>query len=269
MTIDEMRQRKAELGYTNEMLAQKTGVPLGTVQKIFAGVTKAPRKRTLDALAEALRPPVWNPLDEEILWTGVLRESPAPYTSGSKRRREFTAEDYYAMTDDRRCELIDGQIYDMSSPSRLHQGVLGDIYVQLYECVSRHEGQCFLYLAPSDVQLGEKTVVQPDLYIHCHPENESPEPLRTAPDFIIEVTSPSTLQHDLLRKHYLYQKCGVREYWIVDPRKKKVVVFDLEHEELPDSYTFEDVVPVKISQGECAIDFRRVFKRVSHLYDAS
>ncbi len=266
MTVEEMKRRKRELGYTNEMLAGKSGVPLGTVQKIFAGVTKSPRKGTLDALERVLRRPEWRITDEELRMSEMLCEPSEAYDLLRKKQGQYTAEDYYGLPAERRCELIDGRFYDMASPSRLHQGILGGVFVQLDECVRRHAGRCFLYMAPSDVQLSGRNVVQPDLYIHCHPENEGLKPLMAAPDFVLEILSPSDPGHDLLRKYELYHRYGVREYWIVDARKKRVVVYDLEADEIPEVYTFEDLVPVRISSGECGVDFREVYARVEHLY---
>ena len=83
---------------------------------------------------------------------------------------------------------------------------------------------------------------------------------------MLEVLSPANPQHDLWFKQDLYRRSGVREYWIVDPDGCKILVFDFEHDVLPTSYTFEDEVPVAISNGMCTIDFKRVFARVRHLY---
>ena len=136
-----------------------------------------------------------------------------------------------------------------------------------YACVEKHEGECFVYLSPSDVELGEdgKTVVQPDLYIHCDPSRETDGPHHGAPDFIVEVLSPASRSHDMLRKTELYQRHGVREYWIVDPQNRAVAVYDFEHERLPVSYGFDDEIPIRISDGSCSVDFRKVNKRIAHL----
>ena len=83
---------------------------------------------------------------------------------------------------------------------------------------------------------------------------------------MLEVLSPANPQHDLWFKQDLYRRSGVREYWIVDPDGCKILVFDFEHDVLPTSYTFEDEVPVAISNGTCRIDFHKVFARVRHLY---
>ena len=115
MTVSEMRKRKKELGYTNEKVSELSGVPLGTVQKIFAGVTDSPRYDTLQAL-EKVFVKEWN----------MLRESVTAYQV--KRQGEYTLEDYYALPDERRVELIDGVIYDMSSPTSTHQMLATEIW---------------------------------------------------------------------------------------------------------------------------------------------
>lgn len=311
MTIEQMRKYKRELGYTNEMIAEKSGVPLGTVQKVFSGATKAPRRGTLEAISRVLteekaelgydnRGFAIQSTEKNTGSVRIVSEPMAVYgrkkedtvseehsrlsglagryrqtLSGFRREREgehtegeYTKEDYYALPDEWRAELIDGTFYDMASPGKLHQGVLLGISVQLDQCMEGNRDTCFLYLAPCDVELGEdgRTVVQPDLYIHCDRDKETNEPHHGAPDFILEVMSPSNPQHDLWTKQGLYKRHGVREYWIVDPVGKKVLVFDFENALLPTSYTFDETVPVLISQGKCHVDFTKVYERVKHLY---
>ena len=186
-----------------------------------------------------------------------------------------TEEEYLALPDDLRVELIDGVFYAMAAPARIHQTVALEIARQLMDCVERHSKECFVYIAPSDVALGEdrKTVVQPDVYVHCDLEKDiKPGPYRGAPDFALEVLSPSNPENDLWRKRELYQRHGVREYWIVDPRELTVYTFDFEKtdegNEVPEKYTFQDMVPVRISDGACRIDFRRVYDKIKHFSTA-
>ena len=112
MNIQEMKEKKKEKGYTNEQIAELSGVPLGTVQKIFGGTTTSPRYDTLKALEKIFLP-------MERYYASVVKDASAAYTV--KRQGEYTVEDYYALPDEQRAELIDGVLYDMASPETLHQ----------------------------------------------------------------------------------------------------------------------------------------------------
>lgn len=120
------------------------------------------------------------------------------------------------------------------------------------------------FSAPVDVQLDcdEKTMVQPDVLVVCDCEKIVPTHVYGAPDLIMEILSPATRKIDMNIKHSKYAAAGVREYWLIDPDKKKVVVYDLENEELPVVYGFENRVPVGIFQGECEIDFSEIYESV-------
>ena len=111
MTIAEMKERKIQLGYTNEMIAELSGVPLSTVQKIVAGVTEKPRYETLRAIESIL--------NRTPGGAGRVCEEASPYMA--KRQGEYTIEDYFKIPDERRVELIDGVIYDMTAPFSVHQ----------------------------------------------------------------------------------------------------------------------------------------------------
>ena len=175
----------------------------------------------------------------------------------------YTIEDYYALPEERRVELIDGWIYDMAAPSMVHQLILGELHLQLAPCIEKHPG-CHIFFAPFDVRLDndDYTMVQPDLAIICGNDGLTRQRMNGAPDFIIEILSPSSRAHDMFRKLNKYQAAGVREYWIVDPEKQKIIVYDLEHEELPATYNFSDKIPVLISQGTCSVDFARINEKL-------
>ena len=188
-----------------------------------------------------------------------------------------TEEEYFSLPDDLRVELIDGVFYAMASPSRLHQGTAIEITRQLADCIEEGHRDCFVYIAPSDVALGEdkKTVVQPDIYVHCNKDKDKvPGPYRAPPDLIVEILSPSNPENDLWRKRELYRRHGVREYWIINPAGLTVYVLcfkktgpeeDTPVEYLFKEYSFRDKVPVQISDGRCAVDFQKVYYKIRHL----
>ena len=276
MTIQEMKDRKKELGYTNKDLARLSGVPLGTVEKIFGNTTSSPRRSTILALESVLvgsekpKDQVKYHTEEDTM---VLNDPGAAYNAGTsaykeygqKKQGEYTLEDYLALPDEQRVELIDGVFYDMAAPFVVHQFIATQIGFQLMSHIEKTKGPCKPVLSPVDVQLDKdnKTVVQPDVLILCKPEIL----IRNgrvfgAPDFIIEILSHSTRKKDMTLKLMKYSNAGVREYWIIDPDNLSIMVYDLEHEKFPEIYDFKSKIPVGIWNGEFSVDFNAVYEYV-------
>ena len=260
MTIQEMKQRKKELGYSNARIAELSGVPLGTVQKVFSGATASPRYETLRALERVLK-------ETDALRAGLVRESESPYLC--KKQGEYRLEDYYSIPDERRVELIDGVIYDMSSPTTVHQLIAGLIYARFLGYASGKNGSCLPIISPVDVQLDcdDKTMVQPDVVIVCDRNKVINRCVYGAPDFVLEILSPSTRKKDMIIKLNKYIEAGVREYWMVDPDKKMVLVYDFEHDNYPVIYGFDSRIPVAIWDSDCEIDFQEVYEYIRFLYE--
>ncbi len=175
MTIQEMCQRKQQLGYSYEKIAELSNLPLSTVQKVLGGITKSPRYDTLRALESVFEKPT----------AQMIAEAPLSYSYG-KKQGEFTLEDYYRIPDDIRVELIDGVIYDMAAPTSLHQLICLEIASALREYIRKNRGNCIPLASPVDVQLDcdEKTMLQPDVLIVCDREN-SAGVLCTAPPILL------------------------------------------------------------------------------------
>ena len=281
MTIEEMKRRKRELGYTNQMIADRSGIPLSTVQKVFAGATASPRRETIDALERVLEnssgersgrvtygdlTPLAGRVGEA---SAAYNVHPAPRNSGAADDRLHTLEDYLSLPDDQRVEMIDGVFYDMAAPTTVHQSVAGFLFKKLLDFVMENKGPCFPFMSPVDVQLDcdDKTVVQPDVLVVCNRSKYRNGRVWGAPDLVIEVLSPSTRRKDMQLKMYKYAGAGVREYWMVDPEKKLVVQYDLEHLEFPAIYNFRSVIPVLIWGGACRIDLREMDDTIGFLWD--
>lgn len=256
MTITEMKKQKKVFGYTNEKIAELSGVPLGTVQKIFAGVTESPRYDTLLALEKAFHQ-----------YPDRVGEAATQYPV--KKQGEYTLDDYYALPDERRVELIDGIIYDMASPTSIHQIISTSIWRELMEYIEKKKGNCIPMVAPLDVQLDcdDKTMVQPDVLIVCDRDKVIRRCVYGAPDFIVEILSPSTKKKDMFVKLNKYMNAGVREYWIIDPKQKRILVYDFESETYPEIYGFDAKVPVAVFDGECEVDFEAIYEYVRFLYE--
>ena len=170
----------------------------------------------------------------------------------------YTEEDYYNLPENVRAELIDGQIYYMAAPSRIHQKILNFLNTEINIYIRSKDGSCEVYPAPFAVKLFEdddKTVVEPDISVICDPNKLTERGCTGAPDWIVEIVSPSTSSHDYIRKLNLYAKAGVKEYWIIDPRTEKVFVYHLDQADVnADSYTFQDKIKVNI-YDDLWIDF--------------
>ena len=267
MTIAEMKERKRELGLSNEEISLRSGVPVGTLQKIFAGKTKSPRRETVAALEKVLAPPkVTYTVKPEIIY--VKEEAPT-YVLPEKKPGEYTLDDYYAIPDDRRVELIDGVIYDMAAPSAIHQQILGQLYLQFYACAEKQGGHCDVFLAPCDVQLDRdnKTMLQPDLFVMCHDYDRLSRSIMGAPDLTVEILSSSTRSKDMAIKLSKYYFAGVKEYWIIDPQNKEVFVYDFTEKNFkPQVFPFDSTIPIHLSQGVCSIDFALINKKIAPFY---
>ena len=180
---------------------------------------------------------------------------------------EYTLEDYYALPDDVRAELIDGRFYIMEAPTYIHQMVLGELHLQFQQCIRTHNMPCLCFLSPCDVQLDkdEKTMLQPDLIIVCNRELIQKRVCYGAPDLVVEILSPSTRKKDMAVKFTKYCGAGVREYWIIDPDNEKVIVYSFEDDMLVSIYGRDDRVPVHISSGICDISFKEIWDAVQVL----
>lgn len=171
-------------------------------------------------------------------------------TMALHQEKIYTLDDIYALPDGQRAELIDGRMYMMVPPTTSHQRIPYAIARKISDHIDKTKDSCEVFLAPFAVFLNqdEKNYVEPDISVICDKSKLDEKGCHGAPDWIIEVTSPSNPQNDYGVKLFKYRTAGVREYWIVNPQKKSVMVYDLEKEEKSNQYNFEDSVPVCICE---------------------
>ena len=169
-----------------------------------------------------------------------------------------TYADYLTWPEGVRYELLDGVAYLMApAPTLDHQEIAGDIYRQLANALDGNP--CRPFIAPVDVRLPKAqeadnlidTVVQPDVLVVCDAAKLDRRGVRGAPDFVVEVLSPGTASHDHVRKRRIYERAGVREYWLVHPIDRMVTVYRLVEGEYgkPDGFDMTGATPVSVLPG--------------------
>jgi len=175
-----------------------------------------------------------------------------------RKEKHYTYADYLQWPDETRYELIDGEAFLMSpAPLVEHQEVAGEVYRQL---ANQLDGKpCRPFIAPVDVRLPRKdetdaaidTVVQPDVLVVCDPSKIDRRGVRGAPDWLLEVLSPSTAAHDQIAKRRTYERAGVREYWLVHPGDRTLTVYLLDNGQYgrPEIYELKDATPIGVLPG--------------------
>lgn len=262
MLYEKLNERKKELGLTTEQLSRLSGVPVGTINKVLSGETRSPRYATLRALESVL---YGSAGDEEYRrLPDAVREAAAPYVT--KRQGEYTADDYRNLPEDVRAELIDGVLIFLEAPTFTHQELITELLFEIKMYIRENKGPCRVLPSPLDVQLDcdDRTIVQPDIALICRDERITRKGIYGAPDFCVEVVSDSSRKRDYGIKMQKYMNAGVREYWIVDRKREKIVCYWFEGEDAPEvsMYTFKDKVPVRVYDGKLEIDFPGIQERL-------
>ena len=186
-------------------------------------------------------------------------------------KARYTFADVLAWDEKERAEIIGGEVFMLATPSTDHQLISGELFAQLHAYLKGKK--CKAIQAPFAVRLFEQdgdsldgvdTVVEPDITVVCDRDKLDSKGCKGAPDMVVEILSPSTQRHDRLTKFNLYQRAGVREYWIVDPAERLVWVYTLEEDGFYHTATVysagsvQPTVPVGILEG-CEIDLTTVF----------
>lgn len=182
-------------------------------------------------------------------------------------KARYTFADVLTWNESERIEIIDGEAFMMAPPSSVHQAIVAELTRQFGNFL---EGKrCRVYPAPFGVRLFQRegeapedvdTVVEPDLSVVCDRDKIDRQGCKGAPDLVVEILSPASLRHDRFVKLALYQRAGVREYWIVDPEYKSLQVFTLDGGMLriAEEYGQNDVAKAGVLEG-CFIELSKVF----------
>ncbi|MDE7479367.1 MAG: Uma2 family endonuclease [Lachnospiraceae bacterium] len=173
----------------------------------------------------------------------------------AKQLQYYTIDDIYNLPEGQRAELIDGQMYMMATPNRIHQDIVMDLSYLIKDYIVQKNGECKVYPAPFAVFLNadNKNYLEPDISVICDRNKLTDEGCKGAPDWIIEIVSPSSRSMDYNKKLFKYSTAGVREYWIVDYTKNQIMVYNFERDEMTD-YTLSDKVKAGIYE-DLEIDF--------------
>ena len=170
------------------------------------------------------------------------------------REKNRTIKDIYSLPEGQRAELIDGDMYMLAAPGRTHQRILGSMYRKISDYIDVNNGSCEVDIAPFAVFLNEddRTYVEPDISVVCDPSKLDERGCNGALDWIVEIVSPGSKRMDYFTKLFKYRTAGVREYWIVDPEKEKVMVYLFDCGDAS-MYDFTDEIPVGIYDGDLKI----------------
>lgn len=250
MNLLQMKKEMELAGYTFEHLSELSGISVDVIQKLFSGEIESPSYELLAAIEKALNP---------RMQTGYIRE---PGTEYAYRQDGYTLEEYYALSDDQRMELIDGAFYVMEAPSLPHQDVIFELGMCIRRFIKKRKGRCRAFVAPIDVQLDrdDKTMVQLDIVVVCDEKKLTERCIYGAPDLVIEVLSESTRKKDMTIKLDKYRKAEVREYWMADIGRQRVITYFFEDGERPGIHGMEDRIPIAVFDGKLEIDFKEIYQ---------
>ena len=167
-----------------------------------------------------------------------------------RKEEIYTIDDIYSLPDGERAELIDGKIYYMAPPSRTHQRISGKLYQTIANYIDSTGGKCEIYAAPFAVFLNDDDInyLEPDISVICDQSKLDDKGCHGAPDWVIEVVSPSSKPRDYMAKLFKYRNAGVMEYWIIDPDKQMTMVYGFE-KDIVEQYNFGEDVPSGIYEG--------------------
>lgn len=270
-TLDELKKIAKMYSFTYGEIQARCNLSISTVQKALGGVNKGARRSTLTELTKAVDRLMndngyyYQPYESESS-ASYVSDIGADYIAGSSAHADtsgklYTYDDYaqLELPPGKRVEVIDGVLYDMAASTVPHQLAIGYMYSVFRDFIRKNKGPCRAILSPVDVRLefnkGDRTILQPDLLVICDREKLNNEKsVLGAPDFVLEVLSPSTRKKDMNLKLRKYRENGVREYWMLDMKAEILIKTVFADTETSSIHTFSEQVPVAIYDGALTVD---------------
>ncbi|MDD6788774.1 MAG: Uma2 family endonuclease [Lachnospira sp.] len=276
MKPEELKEAKKKKGYTSRKLAELSGVPLGTIQKIMSGATSAPRLDTMNALERVLMSP-----DQPASYSAsglsshplFIQETAVPFGSAAGSVKPGSAQSRTA-PENALYESIGGKHFALSDLGGIHQLLTAELYRQLADALladepsdrkSAAEGTLPLICSspfPLELSCYPGSVLFPDVFVTDGRIKIHPGRITGVPVFIAEITSPSTRKRDTALKLEAYVSAGVSEYWVVDPADRSVMRCDIAHDNRIALFTFGTPVPVLTPSIPCVIDTARFDEQI-------
>jgi len=261
---DALIDARDRMGLSQRDLELKSGVRQAEISKIERGEGN-PSLKTVGKLFEAMGQSLsFTVCKQDTCLQNpdypYVNESIAPYLNPKVQQGFYRVKDLENLPECFRIELINGVIYDMSVPSLPHQLIVKNITAAFDKYIEEQAGECITFSGQTGVWFegDEKNLVIPDMFIVCDKDKLKYKGVVDAPDFVLEVLSPATRSRDLSLKLRLYQEKGVHEYWIVDLRNSKLLVYDWKHMDIPQIFGFDAVVPVGIYDGNLSINMNKI-----------
>ena len=292
MNADDIRRRKKALKLTTKELAYRAELPVSTVSKIMTGETRNPSYVTLEKLDLVImqeeadrRIEAYLAAMEEYIkahpdtdfdqteFDRIYREenrldnAPIPLARPLDEPRDsignlayrmsgmMSLEEYSALGESRIYELLNGQLIVNDHPKVRHQRIIREVGKAIDRFICDRGGPCEVFIGGINVRFSEDdpTNLIPDIAVICDPDTLDETGATSAPDWIIEVTSPATRKRDYNEKRNKYMTCGVREYWVIDLKKEVVSVYLAENSDMAGLYGFGTDIPVTIYNGDLVI----------------
>ncbi|MCR5475239.1 MAG: Uma2 family endonuclease [Lachnospiraceae bacterium] len=299
MDITDLKARKKTLKLTTKDIAYRADLPFGTVSKVFTGETKNPSyvtiekiervivteemKARLEAYVKAFTDYLEEHPDEDVdradferhyrkehglsnVPIAFAKEEDGIILHGSnalKRPDLATINELHLLGEGRNYELLDGHIIYNETPSHTHQRIVRSLGKIIDSYIETNDGNCEVFDTGFNVRLNEDdyTLVIPDLFVLCDKSKLTEAAVLGAPEWVIEVVSRSTRSYDYKEKMHKYMSAGVKEYWVVDPDKNRVVAFTEGEPMQISMYGPGEIIPVHIYDGDLKIAIEEILNR--------